>query len=77
MKIVVVASLLATVSAAGYGPVSLKKDMSTGLELLALPANFTYMSYGTCQMDSNGLIAHFDTLIIFQQDGADNGVSRF
>jgi secreted PhoX family phosphatase len=31
---------------AGYGPVSPKRDLNTGLRLLALPDGFEYMSYG-------------------------------
>lgn len=46
-----VSLILATVAklacSAGYGPVSPVKDMTTGLELLALPEGFSYMSYGT------------------------------
>ncbi|WP_206054932.1 alkaline phosphatase PhoX [Nitrosococcus wardiae] len=30
----------------GYGPLTLKKDLSTGLKLLALPEGFEYQSFG-------------------------------
>lgn len=39
-------TILAVASAQGYGPLNLTKDMTTGLELLALPEGFSYMSYG-------------------------------
>lgn len=38
--------LAASRAAAGYGPLSPKTDLSTGLKLLALPDGFEYLSFG-------------------------------
>lgn len=47
LVIILSAAVQANALLGGYGPLYPTKDKATGLELLALPANFTYTSYGT------------------------------
>jgi hypothetical protein len=47
-QVVIYSTILAVAVGQGYGPLYPTKDMSTGLELLALPEGFSYMSYGAC-----------------------------